>query len=103
MLRRAEEIVIVRDARVLNANVRYCKSGKIVCTYTERVIVVIPGRPPYGMSAPEAEERDRKCVYSVKRRDEGTTWARGWDTTAANALRTVVALRGELGSSIWFG
>lgn len=25
--------------------------------------------------------------------DEGTTWARGWNTKAANALRTVAALR----------
>lgn len=35
--------------------------------------------------------------YTVRRRDEGRTWARGWDTPAANALRTVVALADQPG------
>lgn len=31
---------------------------------------------------------------TVYRKDEGITWARGWDTPEANALRTFVALSG---------
>lgn len=33
--------------------------------------------------------------YTVRRRDEGKTWARGWDTPASNALRTVATLLSE--------
>lgn len=41
-------------------------------------------------------QRENRGVYGahghVRRRDEGRTWAKGWDTDAALALRAVAAL-----------
>lgn len=34
----------------------------------------------------------RRGGGDVRRRDEGTTWVRGWDTSAARALAVAVAL-----------
>lgn len=42
------------------------------------------------MILPSSEHR--RFRGTVRRRDEGVVWARGWDTPAANALRTAIAL-----------
>ena len=45
-----------------------------------------------GIYAELSPPERRRTSGSVMRRDEGLTWARGWDTPVANALRTMAAL-----------
>lgn len=67
-----DEITVVQDGYVRSARVRKLKFVRL----------------EWRTNTPKIDRRQG----DVRRQDEGITWARGWDTPEANALRTSVAL-----------
>lgn len=91
-LKPGELITIARanDRRAWDAKVKYAKGSAIVCRFEE----TITQQETWWNGSEALLTVRRKHNYTVKRRDEGVTRARGWDTSAAHALKTVVAIRG---------
>lgn len=80
MLQRHERVtVVLMTFKVVKARVRKPR---------RREIQVV-----YAWEDPHGRLPATRATYTVRRRDEGITWARGWDGEAPNALRAMTALR----------